>query len=100
LHKAPGPIKALWALGFTYAFSSLFSGYEIVHPDTYDSIWGIIAIFFTETAAGLEHWLFSIEYFSSAKMISQKLNLKVQSRWNLPNKQKLFWTVTILYVLL
>lgn len=100
LHKAPGPVKAIWGLGFTYAFASLFSGYAIIHPDSYDSIWGIVAVFVTETAAGLEHWLFSLEYFASAEMISQKLNLQVERRWNLPNKQKLFWTVAFLYILL
>ena len=100
LHKAHSSITALWALGFTYAFASLFSGFMIVHPKTYNSIWGTIAIFVTETSAGLEHWLFSLEYFTSADMISQKLNLKVPNKWSIVNKQRLFWSVSILYILL
>jgi hypothetical protein len=92
-------VTALWALGFTYSAMSLYSSYMIIHPFTYNSVWGQLAIFITETSAGLEHWLFALEYFASAERISQKLDLTVY-KFNLPDKQKIFWSVSIFYTLL
>lgn len=92
-------MTALWALGFTNSAMSLYTSYMIIHPLTYNSVWGQLAIFITETSAGLEHWLFALEYFASAERISQKLDLRLD-KFNLPDKQKIFWSVSIFYTLL
>ena len=72
----PKFVKVLWAIGFTFGFSSAALNIMIVYPRSFDSYWGISVVWLALTLNGIEHWLFALEYYFSSLDITNKLTLK------------------------
>ena len=66
-------IMGLWSLGFFYALVTSLASILIGHPNLYATIGGVTIIFFAESASGVQHWLFALEYYYSSRIIESQI---------------------------
>jgi hypothetical protein len=60
----------IWCLGLIYSVTRVAVQILIVLPGQWQYWWAQIIILVSATSAGIEHWLFSLEYFTSASKIA------------------------------
>jgi hypothetical protein len=63
-------LRAIWLLGFIYSIMRVAVQIIIIFPNSWQNWWAQLIILISVTSAGIEHWLFSLEYFTSASKIS------------------------------
>ena len=87
-------IKLIWLLGFVYSVTRVAVQILIVIPDQWKNWWAYLIILVNATAAGLEHWLLSLEYYTSSYKIADHKNCISQKFF------QIFWGVSALFFVL
>ena len=85
-------LRVIWLLGFVYSIMRVGVQTIIIFPNSWQNWWAQLIILISVTSAGIEHWLFSLNYYTSAsKIIGDKKNIFQR------NFFQIFWGVSALY---
>lgn len=99
--KLQATVWLLWGIGFAYSIIDIFLFVFILsNSSAQTKYWAQIVIWLKQSLAGIEHWLFAIEYYYSSRLIELKLNPLTKAK--LVDRRlftKIFWAVSLVYVM-
>ena len=94
-------VLALWTLGMIYAVAGIGLKLSIIDNTLYSTWYGTSFVWFGETSAGIQHWLFGLEYYCSAYFMKQSIcGEQPNNLANVLFKQKLFWIISVTYAVI
>jgi hypothetical protein len=90
----------MWSFGFLQSVTRLVAVIESKNKD-FSTTWSSFALVLTfESCLGIEYWLFGLEFYLASIAIQEKLKgQKATSSLLKRKKNCIFWTVSLIYVL-